>query len=208
MNRTITIIARGLCEFFFLALVSLVPALFAFIDIVFLGDGVSELSLTEITQETLLFVSALLIGHSAWRHADSRGFLMLMAGFFACMLVRELDGLLDNIWHGFWFWPAFLLAIATITYVMIYCRDTILEPMANFIDSKAFFYIMFGLIVVLVFSRVFGSGAILWKSLMGPDYNPVLKSTLQEGLELFGYIFIAYGSYLFIRHKKINPKHQ
>jgi hypothetical protein len=46
---------------------------------------------------------------------------------------------------------------------------------------------------VLVFSRVFGTGS-LWRAIMLDEYQNLYKSVIQEGLELFGYLLIAYGT--------------
>lgn len=189
-------IVRGIGEFFFLALFSLIVPGFVFIDAVIIGNGVGESSITELTQETLLLVSAICFGYAAWRNENCRGFFVLVAGFFSCLLVRELDSVFDNYRHGFWFWPALLVALSSITYVMICCRDSVLGSMADFVDSRPYFFIVFGLVIVLFFSRVFGSGEILWKHLMTSDYDNLYKRALQEGLELFGYIHVAYGSLL------------
>ena len=196
-------IARGFGEFFLLALLSLVAPLCVYIDIVALGHEVSpdsEIWLTENTQEILILLAALSMAYAAWRRPGERGFLVLVAGFFGCMLIRELDVVLDAVWHGFWFWPALLLAAGAIGYAATLGRGTVLEPMADFFDTRAWSYILFGLVVVLVFSRVFGSGSLLWSHVMSSDYEQVFKEALQEGLELFGYVFIAYGSARFVWH--------
>jgi hypothetical protein len=191
-------IVRSIGEFFLLSLLSLIVPGLVFIDSVIIGDGVGESSITEFTQETLLSISAMCFGYAAWRHENSRGFFMLIAGFFSCLLVRELDSVFDSIRHGFWFWPALLVALVSITSVMIYCRDTVFGAMVDFVDSRPYFFIIFGLVIVLFFSRVFGSGEILWKHLMSSDYETLYKRALQEGLELLGYIYVAYGSFLIL----------
>lgn len=200
MTQPVTRIAMAVGEFLALALLSLVPPLFLAIDIVILGDDVSETSLTEISQEALLLTSSLLFALGAWKHQTQRGFFILAAGLFGCMFVRELDGLLDNVSKGFWLWPALLVAAASIGSAAIFWRDTVLGPLAAFIDTKPYLHILFGLIVVLVFSRIFGSGALILEHV--PGYSQLLKTAIQEGLELFGYIFIAYGSSLLLRHRQ------
>ena len=63
------------------------------------------------------------------------------------------------------------------------------------VESKHFVYISLGLILILIFSRTFGSGH-LWEHVMGDDYTMVYKTVIQEGIELLGYIFVLYGSIL------------
>lgn len=200
MNSKVRV-ARGFGEFFLLALLSLVAPLCVYIDIVVLGHEVSpesEIWLTENTQEILILLAALSMAYAAWRRPGERGFLVLVAGFFGSMLIRELDVVLDAVWHGFWFWPALLLAVGAIGYAATLGRGTVLEPMADFFDTRAWSYVLFGLVVVLVFSRVFGSGSLLWSHVMSSHYEQIFKEALQEGLELFGYVFIAYGSVRFL----------
>ncbi|WP_146010761.1 hypothetical protein [Halomonas heilongjiangensis] len=192
-------ILRKVGEFFFLSLaVMLIPA-FAYVDAIVYAPDRAELSLTQTTQHLLILITAAIIWFHAWKSPAQRGFLVLMAGFFTCMLVRELDGFLDAVFHGFWLYPALVVAFSSIAYAAIFCRGTVLQPMAEFSETKAAIYIFFGLITLLVFSRGFGSGSLIWRDIMGEYYRHEFKRTLQEGLELYGYIFLFYGSFLAIR---------
>lgn len=190
-------IRAAIAEFLFLSLFVLSVPLFLAIDILVIEHGVQETSLTELSQGVLLFVCALRFGIGAWSCPQSRGFLVLVTGFFSCLFIREMDAFLDKMaFHGFWVWPAALLALAAIACSMR-SRDTIVKPMADFVGTKSYFSILFGLVLLLVFSRVFGSGSLLWKPVMGEAYQPLFKTTLQEGLELLSYLFIAYGTMLY-----------
>ena len=80
------------------------------IDIVVIGKGPTEISATEITQEILIFSSALLFLIGAWKRPKSCGFLVLVAGFFGCLFIRECSDLFYRISPGFWVFPAILLA--------------------------------------------------------------------------------------------------
>lgn len=173
------------------------------ISVFFDGNNVSETSFTEISQEVCLLIAVCSFIYAMRRNVHSRGAYCLIAGFFSCMLIRELDAWFDYIWHGFWVYPATLVAISVIISSVFLWRENIVNTLAEFVEKKSFFYITVGLIIVLVFSRVFGSGGFLWKELMGDAYRHSFKSALQEGLELFGYIFIAYGSFLnFLSEKR------
>ena len=61
-------------------------------------------------------------------------------------------------------------------------------------------YIFIGLLIIIVFSRAFGTGS-LWHDIMGDDYDTLYKNIIQEGLELFGYGLVLYGSMLFYFRK-------
>lgn len=188
-------------EFVLLSILAILPAASAYIDVVVIGGRVGELSVTEITQVVLLAITVLSLLYGAWQHPSDRGFLMLVAGFFNCALIRELDFLFDKIWHGFWFWPALAVALSTIAYVVVCCKNSVAGPMSNFFATRYSCYILTGLIMLLVFSRTFGSGALLWKHMLEDAYTGMFKSALQEGLELFGYLFITYGSLLFFARR-------
>jgi len=189
-------------EFLFLAIPLTIVPFLVFIDVSVLKNGVGEISVTEFTQETLLATSAAIFFYRAWRKPEMRGFLILVAGFFTCMLIRELDVFFDYIWHGFWFWPAILTAGACIAGALFPWRNSVIRPMADFIETNAYMHILIGLLTVLVFSRIFGSGNLLWKDILGAGYSSNFRSAIQEGIELYGYVFIAYGSFQTLRREK------
>lgn len=156
----------------------------------------SEYSITEYTQTGLILFSSLLFAVAAYRRPASRGFLVLVAGFFASMFFRECDAYLDFIVHGFWVYPAVAVAALTIYYASR-CKYTVAAPLAAFTETKAFSYIAYGLLTLMIFSRLFGTSS-LWQMVMGPDYSNQYRSAIQEGIELLGYIFVAYGSMSFL----------
>jgi hypothetical protein len=195
MDDTIVTILHSVGEFALLAAFSAAVPLIVYVDCRILRNEVSELSLTEISQESLLFFSAILFFIEAYRRPASRCFFLLVGGFFTCMLIRELDDLFDMIQPGFWVNPAVITVIAVTTFAAFH-RETILPAAADFAKTKSFIYLIVGLSVVMVFSRIFGSGKLLWIAVMGSDYKSMYKNVIQEGLELFGYGFIYYGSQL------------
>lgn len=174
------------------------------LDLSLFDDPLSETALTELTQEALLAVSALCFAWLARRHPQQRGFYILVAGFLATMLIRELDALFDLIQHGFWVYPATLIAVTAI--VMAVCfKGTTLEAFAAFLKTPQSNTIIYGLVIVLVFSRLFGMGA-LWQGVMGSDYLYLVKSVVEEGTELLGYGFIVCGSLSFALSKQYEMK--
>jgi hypothetical protein len=186
-------------EYALLALLMIAVPLIIAVDVMVLDHGVLEVSLTEFTQLGLLFLSMLLTGAIARQHSKSRGFWVLVAGLLCTMLIRENDLFLDNIMHGFWFYPASLVAIVAIVF-SIRLRNTIITPMLDFAATRACAHLVTGLLMVLLFSRVFGSGQLL-SEVFGADYNMIYKSVIQEGLELLGYSLIFFGAVLAYRHR-------
>ena len=188
-------------EFILLAGLMAVVPLIVVIDTVVIGHGTQEISVTECKQGALILLSAILFGIAAWKRPKSRGFLVLFAGFFGCMFIRECDFLFEKIARGFWVYPAILLAVSTILY-SIRCRSTIAYPMVAYGGTKCFAYISIGLLIVLVFSRVFGTGN-LWREIMCDNYQSRYKDIIQESLELLGYVLIFFGSVLFLFQKEV-----
>lgn len=180
------------------ALAILVPAIVAF-DLAVLENGVAESSATETAQEILLFFCVLLFGRAAVMLRSTRGALILITGFFTCLLLRELDFLLDALFgHGSWVWP--VSAVITISLALAYGhRGSVFGPAARFIGTRSYVFVLIGFVTLFVFSRIFGSGSLLWKAAMGDAYNHVFKSALQEGLELFAYGLITQGAMIFCR---------
>lgn len=189
----------ALTEFLFLGALLFGISLMVTIDRETFLAGGSENTVIQYTQESLILLSAILFSLSAWRRPESRGVLVLVAGLFGCMFIRELNNLLDNIASGFWVYPAVLLAATCIVYAR-YCGSAVLVPMAKYTQTRSYIYLSIGLLIVLLFSRVFGSGS-LWRELMMSDYQVGYKKIIQEVLELQGYVLIAYGSWLAYRNK-------
>lgn len=198
MDNTCKKIGIAVLEFFILSLLAVAVPCLLYIDIRLLEHGVPESSLTEITQEALVLITSLVFVYHAWKDKSRRGFMILIAGFFMTVLIRELDVVFDVFSHGFWIWPA--LAVVGISLILTFInRDTVLRPMGDFINTRSYYFILIGLVIVLVFSRTFGSGNQLWEYVMGDDYKRLYKTAVQEGLELLGYIVIFYGVCLFPR---------
>jgi len=129
---------------------------------------------------------------SAVKVKSSRTLFVLISAFFGCMLLRELDFYFDKITHGFWFYPTLVLALSAIYYALKNNKN-ISSSALMFKNKQAYFNILVGLVIIMVFSRLFGSGS-LWKEVMGDDYQHLYKTIIQEGLELFGYLFLFIGS--------------
>ena len=203
MNTTQKRIVFALAEALFLVLGTLMVSFFLAIDILYFGNDVSEISLTEIAQEVMVFVTAVIFGVSAWSRPESRGFLVLACGFFACIFIRELDALFDVcVCHGFWIAPAALAGGASLMCAVT-CRGTVLEPLVKYIGTKSQIFVLIGLVVLTVLGRFMGSGRAFWRYIMGDSYTPLFKNVMQEGLELFGYFLIFYGACLLLRPKEV-----
>jgi hypothetical protein len=184
-----------LFEFLALAILMLLIPFFISIDITVLENQLSEISITEFMQEIFIFIVALIFYRASKKHLESKGLFILMAGLFSMMFIREGDYYLDVIYHGFWKLPVAIVLITTV-YFAYQNRHTIMQPMLTHMESKPFTYIFIGFMIIVIFSRVFGTGN-LWREIMGENYLHLYKTIIQEGLELFGYSLLFYGSVLF-----------
>lgn len=200
-NKDLKDIKRAALSFVLLVLGMLWAPVAVLLDVVVFKHGMPEHGVTEISQELALCVSTLLIYVMAVKLPDQRGFLLLVAGLLFSMFLRELDYLFDWISHGFWKYPVTLVFILSVSLAAIF-RRTVIPAMAEATRSYPFAYILAGLAVVLFFSRVFGTGS-LWNAILDVGTSTqapaLVKNSVQEGLELLGYVLILYGTVLFVR---------
>ena len=175
-----------------------------FIDIFVARTDILETSFTEISQEVMLAIIAALFWLSA-RQPGQRGVGILIGGFFACMLIRELDGLFDPISHSAWCWPFLAIAAFSIGNALHNKRrSATFKALAAFIATPTFATLATGF-AVLVFSRVFGMGS-LWHHVLGEGYARMAKTAVEEGVELMAYsIWLAASVEYFVRAKLTSP---
>lgn len=206
----VRVIKRAALSFLVLVLAMLWVPVAVLLDVVVIGHGMPELSVTEISQEMALLVSSVLMYALVLKLPAQRGFLLLVAGLLLSMFIRELDYLFDQISHGFWKFPVTLVVISTFALAALF-RKTVLPAMAEATRSVPFAYILAGLAVVLFFSRVFGTGS-LWGAILdagaGVNAPALVKNSVQEGLELLGYVLILYGSVLFFLQHRRSVQHE
>lgn len=171
-----------------------------YLDIAIFKNNVGEISATEIVQEMVLFAVSALFFWQVARHPALRGGMMLIGGFFGCMFIRELDAAFDLIYHGSWVYFASLLALFCIVRAA-FTPKTTLRGLSAFLAHPACHYMVCGLVLVLVFSRVFGMNAI-WKVVMEGEYVRAVKNIVEEGTEFMGYVLCLGSAVAFIRRKE------
>ena len=185
MRNDLTIIGREITVFILAALFLALMILPIYIDVAWMNDALHETSFTETTQEIMLAVIAALFFIAAQRRPAQRGALTLVAGFYSCMLIRELDFVFDTIQHGSWIWFALAVTAGCLAVALRTPKKT-LHALARLLQHRSWPVMASGFLVVLVFSRLFGIHA-LWQHLMLGDYNRVVKNMAEEGTELLGY---------------------
>lgn len=162
----------------------------------FIFNG-SETSITEFTQCVLGAIISASLFISAARRPDLRGGLLLGAGFFLCIVIRENDGLFDLIHHGFWF-PVALAAAAVILALAWKNRSSVRAGLEALCNSRTAALLAVGLALLLVFSRIFGSKAF-WTTAGLYQASRAIKTAAEESLELLAYSFLGLWSLLTLR---------
>ncbi|MDJ0859985.1 MAG: hypothetical protein QNI90_07470 [Dinoroseobacter sp.] len=167
-------------------------------DVLVLGSTMAEGSLVQVSQAVLILGSAAFFALGARNHVDERGYLLLVSTVFLCMFVRENDGLLDGIAHGFWRVPVTVIGVAGV-FAVLSNKKTLRSPLERHAQDSSFWILAIGFLQLIVFSRLFGSGH-LWDHIPNQaDLGPV-KAIIQESTELLGYSLIFLGSYLAYRY--------
>lgn len=198
MSPQLTLITKAALQFLLLLLCMLLAPLAVTIDVVLLRHGLPESGMTELLQAALILLSALLCAKGAVRISEKRGFLILVAGFFFSMFIREFDYLLNRLHDNLWQYCVLAVFLASLLLAGFY-RQSILSGMANATRSVPFNYTLMGIATLLCFSRVFGTGAI-WEAVLGEEAAAesfLIKTVVQEGLELFAYSIIFHSTLLF-----------
>ena len=193
-NNNRDFVLKSFAKFFGLALFAVLAVglmvVLAYIDISAAGR-IKDASYTENLQETLLLLSSAIFIYLA-KKKNTRG-LLLVAGFFACMWIREWDAVFDDIFHGAWKYIAIPTAIGFTYFALREGLQKVWDDLAGFMKSKSYDIVVTGLIIVLVVSRLLGNRTI-WMLMSGPDFKYVFKTFIEEGVELFGYMVIFAGS--------------
>lgn len=178
--------------FFALALLLAASAFAIHLEVIHTGGNVGEHSVVEYLQELYLLIVGSLFTAVAVKRNEQRGFAILVAGFFFLLLIRELDALFDQIVHGFWKYPAWVIAMGAIGYALRN-QNTTVAPLLGYFNHKSFAMMMAGMATLLVFSRLYGVGE-LWQTAMQTHYIRTVKDLAEEGVELLAYSLVMFAA--------------
>ena len=162
------------------------------IDFVLLNGNVGEISVTEMLQQLLLIVSSVSFVYLARKRNEVKNAAVLISAFFAVLFIREMDFWFDKIAHGAWVFPAALVTGSAVVYAVKNGKRTI-DQLALILASPHLNLLVTGVMLLLVFSRLFGMGSF-WHNVMGDDYVRAVKNIAEEGTELLAYCLIAFAS--------------
>jgi hypothetical protein len=184
----------------FLLVMSL-PVFMLWMDVSWLDNAVGEVSATELSQLSCLVLIMIGFGYLARLSPEDRRFAVLTAGFFACMLIRELDAALDLIVDGLWQVLVFLVVVACLTYAISDWRAT-LRGMARMMATRFALVMTVGLALLLSYSRLLGMG-LLWKEMLHEGYIRAIKNAAEESAELLGYVLILVAAIGYVGSRRL-----
>ena len=206
MKSKFKIVCFGFIKFFILVLMALLSLSIVYsvtyYDISRTGV-ISDSSLTEALQESLLLISICIYAYIVKRY-HAKG-VILVAGFLTCMLIREWDVVFDDLlFHGAWKYLAIPAAVLSCYLALRSGKDKVIADLACFMQKKAYNVLLLGMTVVLVISRILGMRVLL-KIFSSISFNQGLKNFIEEGSELFGYLIIFYATLMFLwEYRQLN----
>jgi len=169
----------------------------------YLLQGIPELSITETLQGLALICINILFFKTIKVSNVGSGSLLVF-GFFTALFIRECDFWFDKISHGFWLYPA-LISSLTVLFLFFRKRKNAIQEFINLLKLPAMSKVIVGVVVLIIFSRIFGTGSF-WRDVVSQDAF-VVKTIIQEGLELLCYCFITIGAWeTYNQAKMLNAK--
>ncbi|BCN25685.1 hypothetical protein [Vibrio alfacsensis] len=159
------------------------------VDYVLLGSSLGETSVTETLQLIMLAVASWSFYRISKQEPQVSHAAILISGFFAVLMIREMDYWMDMIHHGSWVFPA--LAVTALACAKAYQggKATVNE-MATILQSPYMKLLIGSVVLLLVFSRLYGMGSF-WQHVMNEHYVRDVKNISEEGMELLCYSLIA-----------------
>jgi hypothetical protein len=167
------------------------------------GDvyGTSEFSPIEIIQPFILGICGLLMAWVAKYCPSQRPIAFPFGGLALAFLIRELDFyfdryLIDNLWQV-------LVAVAgafVITYIYRQ-RRRMKIAWARVWPSPGMALLFAGAVILFAFVRLVGHEP-LWQSILGADYQRVVKLAVEEFIELIGYFLWLIGTIEYVYQAK------
>lgn len=196
MSNDLRVILRGFLQF----LIGVLVSFGAFKLYVWSAmNPISPEAWVEVVQEAILLFASIAFMVAAVRVREASGGLWLIAGFLMSLFIRELDCWFDYIRHGAWKY-VFVIWLVILTWIIAtHARDTIFSGLAHFIRSRAWYLMLAGVVIVLVYSRLYGMKGLWELYAMGSCSSwPGIKSFSEESMELVGYTLIFFSAILYM----------
>lgn len=128
------------------------------LDYVVLGSSLGELSVTETLQLVMLAIASWSFFSLSKQQPQLKHAAILIAGFFAVLIIRETDYWTDMIHHGSWVFPA--LAVTALACAKAYQGGKgTMNEMATILTVPHMKLLVGAVMLLLVFSRLYGMGS-------------------------------------------------
>jgi len=155
-----------------------------------------EIGPVETLETVFAAVAALFFLLAARRNRSYAPCGILLTGVLACVFIREFDYFLDMIAR--FVWKAGVGGVLILMgFYVVKNVQTVYASVLEFINRPSFGIFVSGMLVLIVFSRLFGYGPF-WKAIMDNSSYHTVKTIVEEGVEQMGYflIFISSCEYL------------
>ena len=164
-----------------------------------------EIGPVEILETVFALATALVMLCAGRRDVQRESCSVMVAGFLFCIAVRESDYFLDVlVFRHAWKVLVALILTGLGVYAVRNFR-AVVESVADFMKSPAFGIFMSGLLVLVVFSRLFGYGGF-WKELINDGHYRVIKTIVEEGVEQMGYFLLLISSFEYFHAARIRSE--
>lgn len=158
------------------------------------------------TLETVFAMGTALVMLSAGRKNEQCApCAVMVAGFLFCVAVRESDYFLDVL-VGRHTWKVVVGGLA-VSFAVYFFRNlrAVATSIADFMRGPAFGVFISGLLVLIIFSRLFGYGGF-WEELVPGWRYQVVKTIVEEGVEQMGYFLLLVSSIEYGHSAKVHMK--
>jgi hypothetical protein len=155
--------------------------------------GTSEYSPVEIIQAIILATCGALMWWVARYCPSQRPVAILFGGLALAFLIRELDYFLDRyVIDNFWQVVIAIVGSLLIAYTLRH-RKRIQIGFARLWPSPGMTLLFAGAVILFAFVRLVGHEP-LWMSILGDDYQRIIKLAVEEFIELIGYFLWMIGT--------------
>ena len=148
------------------------------VDFSILKHGLGETSITEALQSLMLIISVSSFFLVIRERKELSHAATLIFGFLVVLTIREMDAWFDMIFHGAWVFPALLVTVSSCAYGFKGHKNTI-NQMATILDVRHMNTLIGGVVLLIVFSRLYGMGSF-WHSVMHENYIREVKTYLKR----------------------------
>ena len=186
--------------------ISIVVNLSIRLDYVVLDSNLGESSITETLQLIMLAIASWSFFSLSKRTPELKHAAVLISGFFAVLMIREMDYWMDMIHHGSWVFPALTITALACAKAYQGGKGTVNE-MARILQNPHMKLLIGSVVLLLVFSRLYGMGSF-WRHVMDESYIRDVKNISEEGIELLCYSLIALSAFRTRRELKAQTQDQ